>query len=364
MKVFFPTSHEIRKMFRANSLFSKIYYGLRIDDLWIMFGSKSYKKEQDRVVNIFMTPEEQNDFNLVEKVKKDMKNSYFLGKFSPIEYFLFNLGKKSKKERLEYISDKVIYINLANVVGRKIHDLELEDKFNFYKLTSNYFMRDVCFVSSETDRSEFTKMAKKHRKLILKPNCSACGNGIMVKQVETEEQINNAFDEMLDSGIDWIVEELIKQSASMAVWNESSVNTIRLSSFLNKDGFHILCPFMRMGQNGAIVDNGGQGGIYAVIDVTTGKILTNGRDEKNNSYVKHPDSGVIYKGWQIPLWKELLVIVEKIHYSMPKHKYIAWDFALTDKGWVLIEGNWGEFICQQSTTGKGYKKEFLKLIMN
>jgi hypothetical protein len=31
---------------------------------------------------------------------------------------------------------------------------------------------------------------------------------------------------------------------------------------------------------------------------------------------------------------------------MPHHRYIGWDFALTDDGWVLIEGNWGQFLSQ------------------
>ena len=29
--------------------------------------------------------------------------------------------------------------------------------------------------------------------------------------------------------------------------------------------------------------------------------------------------------------------------AMSDHIYVGWDFALTDNGWVLIEGNWGQF---------------------
>lgn len=48
---------------------------------------------------------------------------------------------------------------------------------------------------------------------------------------------------------------------------------------------------------------------------------------------------------------------------MKGHKYIAWDFAYTPNGWVLIEGNWGQFL-SQFATGKGLRKQFEKLINN
>lgn len=47
---------------------------------------------------------------------------------------------------------------------------------------------------------------------------------------------------------------------------------------------------------------------------------------------------------------------------MPQHKYIAYDFALTKDGWVMIEGNWGQYICQQTATQSGAKKKFKELI--
>jgi hypothetical protein len=41
-------------------------------------------------------------------------------------------------------------------------------------------------------------------------------------------------------GGEWIVEELIKQCKEMASWNPTSVNTIRFTTFKNKDGIHIM----------------------------------------------------------------------------------------------------------------------------
>ncbi len=117
-------------------------------------------------------------------------------------------------------------------------------------------------------------------------------------------------------------------------------------------------PFFRTGRQGQIVDNAGAGGILSVIDVDTGKILTDGSDEKNHSFDRHPDSNIVYKGWQIPRWDDLLLLVKEIHLSLPKEfVYVGFDFALTKDGWDLIEGNWGQMLGQIAEQ-RGIKKEF------
>ena len=76
-----------------------------------------------------------------------------------------------------------------------------------------------------------------------------------------------------------------------------------------------------------------------------------------------PDSQLPFKGYQIPEWEALLKLAEEIHRTkMPNYPYIGWDFALTPKGWVLIEGNWGEMSMPQIEFGKGLYKEFADLL--
>lgn len=351
---------DLRKWLRSSNLVSNFYYGLHIDDLPVVLGTESYEKTVNEAIRRYLPNATELERR---KIKKDIKGCYLKYKVSPTEYFLFDFRNKKPEQRKEYLADKFIYMTMAKVVGRKWHDEQLEDKFNFYQLAKDYFKRDVMLVSSEMDRVNFEEFSLEVKDIIIKPNSSACGNGIHVAHVHTKEEANNVFNETIKSGGEWIVEEFIHQSEEMASWNSSSVNTIRISSFLNGRGFFVLCPFIRTGRKGAVVDNGGQGGLYAAIDPNTGVILTNGKDELCNVYCEHPDSHIVYKGWQIPQWNDLLKLTEEVHrQKFPKHRYIGWDFAHTDKGWVLVEGNWGEFIAQQSTMERGYKKEFMKLI--
>ena len=354
-----PLKSRIRKWLRASSLVSEVYYGLHLDKLPVMLGWPSYSKVVNDTIRLHVP--DANEKRMVQ-LRKDIRSSYIKYRISADEYFLFNFESLPANQRKEYLSDKLIYLTMGKLVGRKLHDIQLEDKYNFYLIAKDYFKRGVLFVSKSDDRMRFVDFTTKLHDVIIKPNSSACGNGIRVEHIHDEKSAEQVFNELISRGDEWIVEELIVQSDEMASWNESSVNTIRISSFLNNDRFSILCPFLRTGRKGAIVDNGGQGGIYACIEPETGTIITDGKDEMCHVYSEHPDSHVRYKGWQVPAWKELVELTQNVHMLFPKHKYVGWDFAYTKDGWVLIEGNWGEFIAQQSAMEQGYKKEFMDLI--
>ena len=103
--------------------------------------------------------------------------------------------------------------------------------------------------------------------------------------------------------------------------------------------------------------------MFASIDIDSGIVSTNGFDEKGHEFDCHPDSRIRFKGFVIPEWKELTEEAKRVHLSLPReHVYVAFDFALSDKGWMVVEGNWGEFIMQQTSLKRGLKKEFVRLL--
>lgn len=115
----------------------------------------------------------------------------------------------------------------------------------------------------------------------------------------------------------------------------------------------MLTPFLRMGRGDAVVDNGGSGGIFADIDLETGTIFTRGFDEKGSVFLLHPDSGICIPGFVIPRWREVVELAERLAASFPECKMTAWDFALTDSGWNLIEVNHNGHLLMQIADGVG-----------
>ncbi len=299
-------------------------------------------------------------FNSSKKVEKDIIKSLLLFASTPEEYFLYSFTNKNYRERNSFLTDMYRLLLLKNK-SSNIKFNVLYDKYCFYTITKDYFKRDAILFSSETSFQTFELFCKTHKRIFIKENCGSYGYNARLVDY-SDDNIEAVYNQLKATNTDYIMEVAIRQNSKMALWNNSSVNTVRIPTFLNKNEFFISEPFLRTGRAGAIVDNAGAGGIFAVIDPTTGTIITDGVDEDGNVYTHHPNSGLQYKGWEIPEWEKLTKLCEEAHRLMSDHLYIAYDFAYTSEGeWVLIEGNWGQFLSQIATQ-KGSKKSFSNLI--
>lgn len=141
-------------------------------------------------------------------------------------------------------------------------------------------------------------------------------------------------------GKDIVVQEPIKQSQILSSLNPSSVNTIRVLSFLKKDGsVKIYSQFLRIGRKGSKVDNGFAGGIGCGIN-PDGSLKEFGFTSKGEKFSHHPDTGVKIDSITIPGYIELLEKVKIFHPQFPNFRLISWDFALDeDNTPILIEFN-------------------------
>lgn len=120
---------------------------------------------------------------------------------------------------------------------------------------------------------------------------------------------------------------------------------------------------LRIGQGNTFVDNGGAGGILAPIDLETGIIHSIPMDKLLNKYIIHPDTGVQIIGYKIPRWNEAIALARKLAYVVPSVRYVGWDLALTDDGWIMIEGNDnGQFVARQMLDQSGEKQMYYSLI--
>ena len=352
----------LKMKLRQSPIIQTLYYGLKLDVLAKYF-SKTWERDVNVAMQQFLTKEELQDKELCNHIRKDIFRCYRICKSKPIEYFLFGLRHYDYAKIKTFITDTEMLYMLSKTGTRKLHDLELNHKGNFWKLCEPYFKRQVMIIANKDDYASFEKMALELGKVICKPISMGCGGGIFIAEIRSTEDAKAIFDKIIAYGGEWIIEEMIKQCTEMASWNPTSVNTVRFHTFKNKDGIHYHTPCFRSGRLGSVVDNAGSGGILALINIDTGKIETLGHDEFGNKCEKHPDSGINYIGWQVPRWKELIEMATEMHMTiMPKHKYIGWDFALTDKGWVIIEGNWGQYLGQQNCTKQGYKAIFEKYL--
>ncbi len=293
------------------------------------------------------------------------------------EEFYLKLKDKTDAEKREYMVRQIrnIYVRHLNWDAGPDRVEKLEDKYRLYEILKPYYKRDVIEIRNLDDLEKFTAFAKKHNVFVVKPADYSFGIGVhkysmdgygtnyqdVMESILMEGQ---AIHEKHPSKLSrMVLEELIDQDESLAVLHPSSVNGIRATAVRGKDGkIHIYHPWIKVGVGGTFVASAALDGFDAEIDPETGIVITDGYQESGNVYTIHPDSGIQIKGFRIPKWDELILLVNEIMDALPGYRYVGWDLVLTPNGWCVMEGNYSGEFTFQLINDRGFKKEFEELI--
>lgn len=278
---------------------------------------------------------------------------------TPAEYFIFGFDGLPRSKRKEYVSrfEKDIY--MVHYLGLGENYQLLHDKYRFYQRFAEFFHRDMCEFYAGRENKAFDAFCRTHRSYIAKNKTGRMGVGTVIREFDgTEDAIQREAEFLSEAGESWVIEELIVQDDRMGILHPASVNTVRICTRWTGGDIHVLEAFVRCGQGGSVVDNICSGGLSAQIDPGSGAIISDAIDHLGHVFPVHPTSNVRFKEFQIPCWDQLLNVVRAANAMLPAYPYIGWDLAFSAAdGWVLVEGNWANFITQYLK--KGIRKEFL-----
>lgn len=297
-----------------------------------------------------------------EELIKDIVHKAKKYGFSAEEYFYYHFMDKSEDEIKRFVSDTDRIEFCERLNGDKIREI-FDNKLKCADVFSKYFGRDFCGVESVEDLPALRKFTQKHKRFILKPLDGSFGAGIAILEKEwNDSELENLISDKCGVGKPgFIAEELIVQVPEMAQFHPKSLNTIRVATVKLEDEVKVVGAFFRTGRGESIVDNAGAGGISGNIDIETGIVDAAG-DERGNSYEVHPDTNVRIVGFTIPCWQEAVKLAKELATVVKGCRYTGWDLALTEKGWVIVEGNSrGQFVWQIPSQ-KGFKEEANKIL--
>lgn len=196
---------------------------------------------------------------------------------------------------------------------------------------------------------ELCLKALEKTEIVIKPSTLSGGKGVVFLSSATEETLREEFRKI--EGI-VVVQEAIKQHPDIAKLNPSTVNTIRLTTYMTNRKVVPLAALMKIGNAGVRVDNYKHGGhILGVnLDGTAYPYALNVDYER----VTVLPTGVdLSEGFQVPGFDSVLKTAAKAHNCTPQVKVISWDIAIDqDAKAVIIEGNHGgDFRMHQVITG-------------
>ena len=199
---------------------------------------------------------------------------------------------------------------------------------------------------------------------IAKPQESSSGIGILKLNLVSAASERYKIVKMLKDR-PFVLEECVSNSGETAKFHPESLNTVRVVTVLGKSGkVSILGSFIRFGTGGNYVDNGGKDGILAEIDVDSGMVITNAFDKHRNEFDRHPDSGLLFKGFKIPEFDSIIGVCSAAAKEIPEVPIVGWDVAITKEyGIEIIEGNnRPDAYGLQSPRLKGYKSRLKELV--
>ncbi|WP_299110813.1 sugar-transfer associated ATP-grasp domain-containing protein [uncultured Winogradskyella sp.] len=178
--------------------------------------------------------------------------------------------------------------------------------------------------------------------LIIKPTIDS-GDGVMVHKFnvtnyKTTYENLTTLDLFKKYKKDFIVQEAVEQSDVLKSLNPSSLNTVRVMTYLKTDGVHVLSSVLRIGQPNSSTDNFCGGGIICGIKPNgslKSKAYTRDGAILNKSHTK-----VTFEGITIPNYNALIDMVKTMHPIIPYFKIVSWDIGMNKENQpVFIEFN-------------------------
>lgn len=288
------------------------------------------------------------------KVAFDFIFIFFRLKYYPDNYSPCRLWEKSRSEWKYYYGsnyDPYQRRQLRKHVQPSMYEIVFQDKVISEMLcrSEDIASPEILKIVSKGESLENValELAKKSiSNLIFKPRSGKGGGGITCTQFEDGEvkAIRKGSVVPLKEAravSELIVQEFIVQNEDMSRISRST-NTIRAVTIKKKnDEILIIGTYARFGVGASKVDNLSQGGICVSVDVESGRLSDTGFDRLSHRFERHPTSGVLFRGYQIPQWEEVIGLAKRVQESFEFYPLLGMDIAITTEGPMVIEINSG-----------------------
>ncbi|GAA1726796.1 sugar-transfer associated ATP-grasp domain-containing protein [Microcella frigidaquae] len=273
------------------------------------------------------------------------------------DYAEWDFHTLSRRERATYMTSAKSN-HLSQRWNAASHRQLFADKAQFCARFAAHLGREVIDLRAAS-ADELAGFLARHPRVVAKVADSLGGDGIEV-YASAEVGDPEAFRAARLAGRQVLLEEFLTQHPAMAALNPTSVNTLRVVTFLGDDGtVHRLVRVLRIG-NGGDVDNFKAGGMYTVLD-ENGVAQHPAIDGDDRVFEAHPLSGTPIVGFRVPNWDALETLVDAVAREVPEIRYVGWDFAVTPMGAAVIEGNYNTGVFQLKPSVTGVREGLLPL---
>ena len=252
------------------------------------------------------------------------------------DYLMFGFYDMNGRERDTYLT-RVRNKKVQEIMNDIAYSDEFDDKLRFNENFAEFLGRKTLNGETATV-ADLTDFLDGQEAIFAKINHGDCGRGVEKLYVKDFESPAAMLDYIQQNKL-VVLEQVLKQHEDMARLHPASVNTMRILTDLVDDTVHIAYITVKMGRGGGVCDNSGQGGVLCRVDIESGRICSPATDDYFNVYDKHPDTGIVFQGYQLPMVDEAIALAKKAARKVPQVGHVGWDVAITPDGPAIIEGN-------------------------
>lgn len=228
-------------------------------------------------------------------------------------------------------------------------------------IDGEFYNDQMCQISKEEAEIEISKA----NTIIVKDSTESSGGRSIEKidlgNIDTKSLKARIWQIFRERKNDFVVQECIKQHSSMARFNPTSINTLRVTSLYLNGKFTALSTTLRFGKKGSIVDNLGAGGIIIGVN-DNGQLKDFGYDINYNKYTEYND--ITFKDTIIEQIPYILKQIEYNHiHNFSLCKLIGWDICINENNEpIIIEinssqpGVTGQQLCSGPIFGERFEE--------
>jgi hypothetical protein len=321
--------------------------------------------------SIFSKNKDIHDPKPVVEMMFDLAHWTFLNRGRIKNFFLLGLNQKGTKvsDFLNYKSLKPYYKDFYP----SSYLCLLEDKQVFEKFINNFpehapknigYLTKQHFYLTDGIPQPIENILKYPMKCIVKNTVGFGGKDIFILTVESGNLFINGNKSTLKEFINTlpersVLQEILEQHEDVKRLHPSSINTSRIVTVNTGSEIIVVSSILRIGKGGNVVDNFAKGNIYVPVDRKTGKLRKLGHSNKEPLvYYSHPQTKIVFDGYQLPYYQDALELCKKLHYQLPYFFILGWDIAFTPNGPVVIESNNIHQIVDEQEFEGALKKRF------
>ena len=247
----------------------------------------------------------------------------------------------------KFIPEDLMHTDIEGYLNdwQSAHGVDNKNNYEFYfpeirhprvafrRMSGIYHLGDYSICGVE----EALRAAELFNSIIIKHTIEA-GKGASIVIWDKSDGIEKLRQIITAHNADIIAQEFIEQHPEMALFNPSSVNSIRIVTLVINDKVVFLCAYMRVGQSGVRIDNVCAGGMCSAV-LEDGSLCGYGYDKRAQKVFVSP-TGKPFSNFKIPGWEKALEACKSMHSKLGNFRIISWDVAIDqDEEPVFIEMN-------------------------